>query len=58
MTRRQKKRMLALTGSLTAVICVGMLIGTVYAQTMEQEQQEGRRSTGDCTAGRTGRGNS
>ena len=40
MTRRQKKRMLALTGSLTAVICVGMLIGTVYAQTMEQEQQE------------------
>ena len=40
MTKRQKKRMLALTGSLTAVICVGMLIGTVYAQTMEQEQQE------------------
>lgn len=40
MTRRQKKRMLALTGSLTAVICVGMLIGTVYAQTMEQEQQD------------------
>ena len=40
MTRRQKKRMLALTGSLTAVIGVGMLIGTVYAQTMEQEQQE------------------
>ena len=40
MTRRQKKRMLALAGSLTVVICVGMLIGTVYAQTMEQEQQE------------------
>lgn len=40
MTKRQKKRMLALTGSLTAVICVGMVIGTVYAQTMEQEQQE------------------
>ena len=40
MTRRQKKRMLVLAGSLTVVICVGMLIGTVYAQTMEQEQQE------------------
>ena len=40
MTRQQKKRMLALAGSLTVVICVGMLIGTVYAQTMEQEQQE------------------
>ena len=40
MTRRQKKRMLALAGSLTSIICVGMLIGTVYAQTLEQEQQE------------------
>ena len=29
-----------MAGSLTVVICVGMLIGTVYAQTMEQEQQE------------------
>lgn len=32
--------MLALAGSLTSIICVGMLIGTVYAQTLEQEQQE------------------
>ena len=40
MTGRQKKRLLALTGSLAMVICAGMALGTVYAQTMEQEQQE------------------
>ena len=36
MTRRQKKRMLALFGGLTSVICVGMLIGTVYAQNLDE----------------------
>ena len=40
MTRRQKKRLLALTGSLAIVICAGMVLGTVYAQAVEQEQQE------------------
>lgn len=41
MNRRQKKRLLLLTGTLTMVIGAGMVLGTVYAQTMEQEQQEG-----------------
>lgn len=41
MNRRQKKRLLLLTGTLTMVIGAGMVLGTVYAQTMEQGQQEG-----------------
>ena len=41
MNRRQKKRLLLLTGTLTMVFGAGMVLGTVYAQTMEQEQQEG-----------------
>lgn len=40
MTRRQKKRLLALSGGLTIAVCAGMLFGTAYAQTLEQEQQE------------------
>lgn len=39
MRRRQKRRFLALSCVLTSVLCVGMLIGTVYAQSMEETQK-------------------
>ncbi len=40
MTRRRKKRVLALIGSLVFVIYTGTLLRIVYAQSFEQELQE------------------
>lgn len=40
MNRRQKKRLLVLTGSLAMMICTGMVLGTAYAQTMERGLKE------------------
>ena len=40
MKRRQKRRFLALSCVLSFVLCVGMLIGTVYAQNLEAAPQK------------------
>lgn len=40
MTRRQKKRMVQFLFGAAAVLCIGMLIGTVYAKNQETEAKE------------------
>lgn len=46
MTRRQKKRMAQFLTGVTAVICIGMLIGTVYAKSQETEKTEAKEEQG------------
>lgn len=42
MTRRQKKRMVQFLTAVAAVLCIGMLIGTVYAKSLETEKTEAK----------------
>lgn len=39
MTRRQKKRMIKFAGTVLAVLCLGMLIGTAYAKNQEEKPE-------------------
>lgn len=40
MTKRQKKRFVSLAGGILSILCAGMLIGTVYARSQEEERPE------------------
>ena len=44
MTRRQKRRTLLYVGSLSVVLCAGMVIGTAYAQNAERSAREEREA--------------
>lgn len=44
MTRRQKRRTLLYVGSLSVVLCAGMIIGTAYAQNAERSAREEREA--------------